>query len=93
MKKYKKIAIFGSYNGTSIGDTAILLGLLSSIERIYGSNIEVNVLLMNPINIKKECLPFGIKLNINEIIITEFQKPTDFTSSIKLLYKKFANKF
>lgn len=30
----RKIVIFGSYNGSSIGDTALLLGLISSIKRV-----------------------------------------------------------
>jgi len=41
----KKIAIFGSYNSTSIGDTAILFSLLSFLQRI-DSNLEVNLVLM-----------------------------------------------
>lgn len=93
MKNHKKIAIFGSYNGTSIGDTAILLGFLSSLERVYGENIEVNVMLMKHIDIKKECLSLGIKLNIKKIVITEFEKSTNLLSSFTFLYKKFVNKF
>jgi polysaccharide pyruvyl transferase WcaK-like protein len=89
----KKIAIFGSYNGTSIGDTAILLGLLSSLEKIYQSDLKVNILVMKPINIKEECNKQNIKININEIVITEFIKPNNYISYIKLFFKKIKNKF
>ena len=48
----KKITIFESYNDTSIGDTAILFGLLSCLQRI-DSNLEVNlVLMLSKVNIE-----------------------------------------
>lgn len=40
------IAIWGSYNGGSVGDTLILLGILSSIGRVYGPSCHVNFLSM-----------------------------------------------
>jgi polysaccharide pyruvyl transferase WcaK-like protein len=48
-----KIAIFGSYNGTSVGDTAILLGLLRAI----GSTVpgaDVTVLTTGPIDLSRD---------------------------------------
>ncbi len=88
----KKVAIFGSYNGTSIGDTAILLGLLSSLERVYGKNITVNLLLMYPIDIEAELYALGKHLNINIYVITEYQKVHNLVSFFSLFPKKVLNK-
>ena len=55
-----KIAVFGSYNGTSIGDTAILLGLLSCIARVE-SDVEVTVLTMGPIELDRDLARVGLK--------------------------------
>jgi len=92
MKK-KKIAIFGSYNGTSIGDTAILIGMLNVLNDIYGDKLEVNVLVMNKINILKEIEFLNLDIKINEIVITEFFKSKNFIKRGQLILKKINNKF
>lgn len=92
MGSMKKIAIVGSYNGTSIGDTAILLGLLSSIERVYGDSVCVNVLVMSPVNLTNECASLGIGVSVNEIVITEFHRPSNLKEIFPLIYKKVVNK-
>ncbi|WP_281974573.1 polysaccharide pyruvyl transferase family protein [Halobacillus litoralis] len=43
----KKIGVFGSYGGSSIGDEAILKGLLNILEETEPSNIEVTVFTFN----------------------------------------------
>lgn len=48
-----RIAIFGSYNGTSVGDTAILLGLLRAIGSA-APNAKVTVLSMGPIGLSRD---------------------------------------
>lgn len=43
----RRIGIFGSYGGASIGDEAILKGLLRTLEETYGNNIEVVIFTLN----------------------------------------------
>ena len=54
-----KVTVVGSYNGTSIGDTAILLGLLSAISAAYPSAI-VTVLTMGPLNLSRDLALTGL---------------------------------
>lgn len=54
-----KIAIFGSYNGTSIGDTAILLGLLHGIAQI-APQAQVTVLTMGPVGLARDLALTGL---------------------------------
>lgn len=54
-----KIAIFGSYNGTSIGDTAILLGLLHGIAQIT-PQAQVTVLTMGPVGLARDLALTGL---------------------------------
>lgn len=54
-----KIAIFGSYNGTSIGDTAILLGLLHGIAEVT-PEAEVTVLTMGPLDLSRDLALTGL---------------------------------
>jgi len=93
MKLPRKIAIYGSYNGTSIGDTAILLGLLSSIERLFGGEIDVNVLVMKAVGIERECRQLDIGLKVHEIVITEFAEPETFSASVTRLGQRILNRF
>ncbi len=88
----KKIAIYGSYNKTSIGDTAILLGILSSLQRIYGNELIVNILLKNHINILEEMEKLNITLKVNIYVITEYPKADFLFGQINLVYKKVLNK-
>jgi polysaccharide pyruvyl transferase WcaK-like protein len=53
-----KIAVFGSYNGTSVGDTAILLGLLRAIG-LAAKEAEVTVLAMGPIDLSRDLALVG----------------------------------
>lgn len=62
-----KIAIFGSYNGGSIGDTAILLGLTSSIFRVFGDKVEITVIALGNLEINKEIGGLGIEQRVKEI--------------------------
>ncbi len=63
----KNIAVFGSYNGTSIGDTAILLGLLESLHRVAGNSIRVTVFTMGEVDIAEEIAACGLELTVREI--------------------------
>lgn len=62
-----KVSIFGSYNGSSIGDTAILLGLISSIFRVLGDDVEITVITFGSIGINEELAELGIKKRVKEI--------------------------
>lgn len=54
-----KLAIFGSYNGTSIGDTAILLGLLHGIAQ-GATEARVTVLTNGPIDLSRDLALCGL---------------------------------
>lgn len=54
-----KLAIFGSYNGTSIGDTAILLGLLHGIAQT-APEARVTVLTNGPIDLARDLAMTGL---------------------------------
>lgn len=54
-----KLAIFGSYNGTSIGDTAILLGLLHGIAQT-APDARVTVLTMGPLDLSRDLALTGL---------------------------------
>lgn len=54
-----KLAIFGSYNGTSIGDTAILLGLLHGIAQM-APEARVTVLTMGPLDLSRDLALTGL---------------------------------
>lgn len=56
-----KLAIFGSYNGTSIGDTAILLGLLHGIAQV-APQAQVTVLSMGPVDLARDLALTGQSL-------------------------------
>jgi polysaccharide pyruvyl transferase WcaK-like protein len=66
-----KIAIFGSYNGGSIGDTAILIGLISSIFRVLGDDIEVTVLALGKLGINQELEELGIEQRVEEVTVNK----------------------
>lgn len=73
----KKIVIFGSYNGSSVGDTALLLGLISSINRVL-PNCNITVMTAKKIDINSEILTLGINLNSPIIEIPVFYNKSDF---------------
>jgi polysaccharide pyruvyl transferase WcaK-like protein len=54
-----KISVFGSYNGTSIGDTAILLGLLRGIAQT-APQAQVSVLTMGPLDLTRDLALTGL---------------------------------
>ncbi|RBP20318.1 polysaccharide pyruvyl transferase WcaK-like protein [Marinobacter pelagius] len=62
-----KVAIFGSYNGGSIGDTAILLGLVSSIFRVSEKDVEVTVLALGSVGINEELKALGVTERVKEV--------------------------
>jgi polysaccharide pyruvyl transferase WcaK-like protein len=53
------IVVYGSYNGTSIGDTAILLGLLHGIAQVV-PDAGVTVLSMGPLNLSRDLSLAGL---------------------------------
>ena len=87
-----KITIFGSYNRGSIGDTAILLGLLSSLQRIYGKNIEVNILVFKELGLRNELERFNIDISVNEVVIDKLNNYTGVFSSVLNFYKRIKRK-
>lgn len=48
-----RIGVFGSYNGTSVGDTAILLGLLRAIS-LAAPNAQITILTLGPIGLSRD---------------------------------------
>jgi len=84
----KKISIFGSYNGCSIGDTAILLGMLSSLERIYGKNIRVDVLVIREVGLVSELKQLGNDIHAKEIVVNTFTSKTTPLHKINKALKK-----
>ncbi|MFL1464668.1 polysaccharide pyruvyl transferase family protein [Marinobacter sp. HN1S83] len=64
-----KVAIFGSYNGGSIGDTAILLGLISSIYRVLGDDVEITVLALGELGINGELKELGLDRRVKEVAV------------------------
>ncbi|XKE47242.1 polysaccharide pyruvyl transferase family protein [Halomonas organivorans] len=66
---HKRIAVFGSYNAGSIGDTAILLGLISSIHRLYGDRVIVEVMVARTIDINNELKEIGVNFSVNEHVV------------------------
>lgn len=54
-----RLAIFGSYNGTSIGDSAILLGLLHGIAQA-APHARVTVLTMGPLDLSRDLALTGL---------------------------------
>jgi len=93
MKEIKKVTIFGSYNGNSIGDTAILIGILSSLERIFNEHIKVDVLVIKRIGLLDELKKFNLNICPNEIVINKFESNTKFFPKFSRLLKKIKNKF
>ncbi len=69
-----KIVIFGSYNGGSIGDTAILIGLLSAIRREYGADTDVTVMTLGYVGIQQELKEIGIDLSVKEVGVRNGQE-------------------
>lgn len=55
-----KIAIFGSYNGTSVGDTAILLGLMRAT-KLARPDAEISVLNMGPLDLSRDRTFAGLR--------------------------------
>lgn len=71
----KKITIFGSYNGSSIGDTAIILGLLDSLSRLTKDELVIDVLVTGPVALKQEMASFNISGKVSEIIVFNRRMP------------------
>jgi len=92
MDEIKKITIFGSYNGNSIGDTAILIGILSSLDRVFKEHIKVDVLVIKQIGLLDELRKFNLNICINEIVINKFENNTKYFPKYTKLLKKIKNK-
>ena len=73
MGKVKKITIFGSYNGGSIGDTAILVGLLSALKREYETSIDITIMTLGDFDIKLELETIGLDLPVKVFGISNRQ--------------------
>ena len=89
----KKIVIFGSYNGSSIGDTALLLGLIQSIKRVEPT-ASIQVLTKKHLNLHKELSSFGSHLtnNVSETVV--FYNKSDYKGkyqSLKYFFLKGKN--
>ena len=85
-----KISIFGSYNKASLGDTAILLGLISSLYRLFGGKLVINVLVLKKININLELKEIGLNLLVNEVVIDKLKKESN---PLKILLLKIKRRF
>lgn len=89
------ITIFGSYNGGSIGDTAILIGAISSIYRVLGENVSITVLTMGNVGINNELLEMGVSANVKEVAINrkEFSKIDILDKFINKIWRKASHFF
>tara|TARA_B110000467_G_scaffold155975_1_gene168937 strand:+ start:1349 stop:2536 length:1188 start_codon:yes stop_codon:yes gene_type:complete len=85
-----KISIFGSYNKASLGDTAILLGLISSLYRLFAGKLIINVLVLKKININLELKEIGLNLSVNEVVIDKLKKESN---PLKILLLKIKRRF
>ncbi|MDA3835416.1 MAG: polysaccharide pyruvyl transferase family protein [Spirochaetales bacterium] len=65
----KRVSIFGSYSGGSIGDTAILVGLISSLNRVYGEDIDISVLSVKKVGIEDELASVSVRANVTEYVV------------------------
>jgi polysaccharide pyruvyl transferase WcaK-like protein len=89
----KKIAIFGSYNSSSIGDTAILVGLIASLVRVFGETISIKVLVAKKLNIDAELKQLNIGAKVSEHVI--FDRSPDsgsFTEKISRISHRVVRK-
>lgn len=59
-----KIVVFGSYSGGSIGDTAILLGLISSMVRVLGPDLRIEVLVARPFDLNSELRDLSLDVEV-----------------------------
>lgn len=85
----KRIAIFGSYNGSSIGDTAILFGMLSSL-LAENKSLEITVLTMKKcINLENETLFDFDNRNIKEQPINIFSSESSLLQRVKNIFNLF----
>jgi len=71
-----KLAIFGAYNGTSIGDTAILLGLLHGIAQV-APEARVTVLILGPLDLSRD-LPLTGLVYPPLLIRANIHKPAEW---------------
>lgn len=71
-----KIVIFGSYNGTSLGDTAILVGLIKSLERVLPNDrLEIRVVLAKDFDLISLAEKFHIKAKVKTYTWNAFSLP------------------
>ncbi|MBF7052531.1 polysaccharide pyruvyl transferase family protein [Halomonas sp. KAO] len=84
-----KVAIFGSYNGGSIGDTAILLGLISSVFRVLGDDVEITVLALGTLGINSELEELGGRQRVKRVKEVAIYRKVDYSF---LGVEKFLNK-
>ncbi len=56
----KRIAIFGSYNSTCTGDTAIFMGLANACRQIHGQNARLEALAAGTLNLETEFTQLGL---------------------------------
>lgn len=69
----KKIAIFGSYNGVSIGDTAILVGLLKSLPLEVANEYGVKLIVPRLFDLERDLSAFKIEFPV-EIVTLETER-------------------
>ncbi len=58
-----KIAIFGSYNGSSVGDSAILMGLLDSLRSSGAGERNFRIIVPSLFDLERELLGFDINIS------------------------------
>lgn len=86
-KSIKKIAIFGSYDKSSVGDTAILLGLMSSLDRIYEGGVLFKIILTEDLDLDGELV------NVGEHIKFEKYNARKLINCKPRSVEKFVNRF
>lgn len=83
------IVIFGSYNGTSIGDTAILVGLIASIRRTEAKFHPIRVLTMGQFDLLSELSRFGLAEGVD--VVNVRPRATGYVSAARRLIRNQLN--
>ena len=87
----RAVAIFGSYNGSSIGDTAILLGLLASLQRIGFGGTRIRVIVPRVFDLDLELKAAGLLIDYELIALDQAPKNL-FQRVVKKIFRLLAPK-
>ena len=85
----REVAIFGSYNGSSIGDTAILLGLLASLQRIGFGGTRIRVIVPRVFDLDLELKAAGLLIDYELIALDQAPKNL-FQRVVKKIFRLFS---